>query len=48
MGIKQLIMHVDNALERPSFFGIATVIKEQKGVDGLSIVIFNYKNILMI
>jgi hypothetical protein len=39
MGIKQLMMDVDKAFERPSIVEIANAIEEQQGVEGLSIVV---------
>lgn len=39
MGIKQLMMDVDKALDRPSLIEISAAIEAQKGVEGLSIVV---------
>lgn len=39
MGIRQLMMDVDKALERPSLTEIAAAIESQPGVEGVAIVV---------
>jgi hypothetical protein len=39
MGIRQVLMDVDKAIERPSIIDIVNAIESQQGVEGLSIVV---------